>query len=84
MDDEHIEGLRAALAAGLTIIFCPYGEVREVERVMSVGTYGGNQKTGDDPEPGPVAWLADGKYVALFNSAGPEEWVVCRPLFPVS
>jgi hypothetical protein len=81
MSDDEIEVLRKALAEGTRLLFCPYGEVgRDAGELMAVGHYAGNPKEGEDPEPGPVGWLTDGKYVALWNS-GPEEWMEVRPLF---
>lgn len=81
MSEEEIDELRRALVYDAIVLFCPYGEVgRDAVRVRSVGAYLGDPKTGDDPEPGPVAWCQDGKYVALWN-AGPEEFFVAAPLF---
>lgn len=82
MEDEFIEALRAALDKGHTVLWAPNGDLNEAKLVSHIGTWAGNPEAGEDPEPGPVAYTAEGRgyYVALFGSY-PAEWFVVKPLF---
>ncbi len=85
MSDEEIAALRAAIAdpEGPPIYWCPYGDVEEAKRVCGSMGPGYQHPIDETPEPGPVVFLRNGGYVALFGCEA-ADWYVAKPFFNLS